>query len=94
MGNINIWWALGFMVTGFAIAHVFNAMAWRKYYEGRDERMLREVPHTDQFQRLRLHLEQRREVLRNEISKGEVEAECIGLRSTESITQTNTGVKD
>lgn len=58
------------------------------------ERMLREVPHTDQFQRLRLHLEQRREVLRNEISKGEVEAECIGLRSTESITQTNTGVKD
>lgn len=37
MDKINIWWALGFMFAGFAIAHIFNAMAWRKYYEGRDE---------------------------------------------------------
>lgn len=58
------------------------------------ERMLREVPLTDQFQRLRLHLEQRREVLNNEISKGEVDAECIGSKSSDSITQTNWGVKD
>lgn len=58
------------------------------------ERMLREVPLTDQFQRLRLHLEQRREVLNNEISKGEVDAECTGSKSSDSITLTNTGVKD
>jgi hypothetical protein len=57
------------------------------------ERMLREAPLTDQFQRLRLHLEQRREVLNNEISKGEVDAECIGSKSGGSITLTNTVVK-
>lgn len=37
MKELNIWWALGFMFAGFAIAHLFNAMAWRKYYEGKDE---------------------------------------------------------
>ena len=35
--ELNIWWALGFMFAGFAIAHVFNAMAWQKYYEGKSE---------------------------------------------------------
>ena len=57
------------------------------------ERMLNEVPHTEQFQRLRLHLEQRREVLTKEISKGEGDADCTGLRSSGSIAGTNTDVK-
>ena len=35
--NINIWWALFFMGLGGAIVGLFNALAWRKYYEGRSD---------------------------------------------------------
>ena len=32
---MSIWWALFFMAIGGAIVKFFDAMAWRKYYEGR-----------------------------------------------------------
>lgn len=34
---MNIWGALGFMGLGMALAHVYNWIAWRKYYEGKRE---------------------------------------------------------
>lgn len=35
---MSIWGAFGFMGLGMALAHVYNWMAWRKYYEGRRDR--------------------------------------------------------
>ena len=32
-----IWWALFFMSLGGAIVGFFNALTWRKYYEGKRE---------------------------------------------------------
>ena len=34
---MDIWFALGFMTLGEAIVGFFNALAWRKYYEGKRE---------------------------------------------------------
>ena len=34
---MDIWFALGFMALGGAIVGFFNALAWRKYYEGKRE---------------------------------------------------------
>ena len=34
---MNIWLAFGFVALGMAIAHVYNWIAWRKYYEGKRE---------------------------------------------------------
>ena len=34
---MNTWAALGFIALGMAIAHVYNWIAWRKYYEGKRE---------------------------------------------------------
>ena len=56
------------------------------------ERLLRETPRTDKFARFILHLEQRREVLLNEINKGGTG--CTGLRSSEANTGTKTDASD
>lgn len=37
---MSIWWALFFMALGGSIVALFNALAWRKYYEGRKEGLL------------------------------------------------------
>lgn len=37
MKDINIWWALGFMAAGYALAMLQNRQGWNKYYEGKDE---------------------------------------------------------
>ena len=37
MGKINIWWALAFMVVGYAICWLHNKATWRKYDEGKKE---------------------------------------------------------
>ena len=34
---MNIWAALGFIALGMVLAHVYNWLAWRKYYEGRKD---------------------------------------------------------
>ncbi len=34
---MDIWFALGFMTLGGAIVAFFNALCWRKYYEGKRE---------------------------------------------------------
>lgn len=34
---MSIIWCLGFMALGGAIVGFFNAMAWKKYYEGKRE---------------------------------------------------------
>lgn len=34
---MNIWEAFGFVGLGMALAHAYNWMAWRKYYEGKRE---------------------------------------------------------
>lgn len=33
----NIWAALGFIGLGMSLAHLYNWLAWRKYYEGRKD---------------------------------------------------------
>ena len=55
------------------------------------ERLIKELPRTDSFARLLLHLEGRREVLRHEIGKGE--KECTGLSSSERSISEGTDVK-
>lgn len=32
---MSIWAAFGFVVLGMGLAHLYNWLAWRKYYEGR-----------------------------------------------------------
>lgn len=34
---MNIWGAFGLVGLGMAVAHVYNWIAWRKYYEGRKD---------------------------------------------------------
>lgn len=34
---MNIWASLGFIALGMVLAHVYNWLAWRKYYEGRKD---------------------------------------------------------
>lgn len=34
---MSIWAAFGFVALGMALAHLYNWMAWRKYYEGKRE---------------------------------------------------------
>lgn len=34
---MSIWTAFGFVALGMLIAHAYNWMAWRKFYEGRRE---------------------------------------------------------
>lgn len=34
---MSIWSAFGFVALGMALAHLYNWMAWRKYYEGKRE---------------------------------------------------------
>ena len=34
---MSIWAAFGFVALGMFIAHVYNWMAWKKYYEGKRE---------------------------------------------------------
>lgn len=35
---MEVWKALGFIALGMLVAHSYNWMAWRKYYEGRGDR--------------------------------------------------------
>lgn len=35
---MQVWSALGFIALGMVIAHTYNWLAWRKYYEGRSDR--------------------------------------------------------
>ena len=35
---MSIWQAFGFVAIGMALAHLYNWIAWRKYYEGRGDR--------------------------------------------------------
>lgn len=55
------------------------------------DRLLNELPRTDSFARLILHLEGRRDVLIHEISKGE--KECTGLSSSERSISEGTDAK-
>ena len=32
---MGIWQAFGFMALGMVLAHTYNWLAWRKYYEGK-----------------------------------------------------------
>lgn len=34
---MSIWAALGFIALGMAVAHTYNWLAWRKFYEGKRE---------------------------------------------------------
>ena len=34
---MNVWHALGFIALGMLVAHTYNWLAWRKYYEGKNE---------------------------------------------------------
>ena len=34
---MSIWQAFGFVALGMGLAHLYNWMAWRKYYEGKRE---------------------------------------------------------
>lgn len=34
---MNVFQALGFIALGMLLAHVYNWLAWRKYYEGKRE---------------------------------------------------------
>ena len=38
MGNINFWQGAVLVFLGMSISHLYNWIAWRKYYEGRNER--------------------------------------------------------
>lgn len=35
--TMTIWGAFGFVALGMALAHLYNWLAWRKYYEGKRE---------------------------------------------------------
>ena len=37
MITVSIWGALGLIAIGAGIAHIYNWIAWRKYYEGKRE---------------------------------------------------------
>lgn len=56
------------------------------------ERLINELPRTESFARLKLHLEGRREVLMREISKGE--KECTGSSDSARSISEGTGVKE
>lgn len=34
---MNVWQAFGFVGLGMALAHLYNWLAWRKFYEGRND---------------------------------------------------------
>ena len=34
---MEIWAALGFIALGMLVAHTYNWLAWRKFYEGKRE---------------------------------------------------------
>lgn len=34
---MSIWQAFGYVALGMTLAHIYNWIAWRKYYEGRGE---------------------------------------------------------
>ena len=38
---MNTWQALGFIALGMLVAHTYNWLGWRKYYEGRGDRYRR-----------------------------------------------------
>lgn len=35
---MNTWQAFAYVALGMALAHLYNWLAWRKYYEGKRER--------------------------------------------------------
>ena len=39
---MNTWQAFAYVALGMGLAHLYNWMAWRKYYEGKRERTGRE----------------------------------------------------
>lgn len=39
---MNVWQALGFIGLGMMVAHGYNWLAWRKFYEGRSDGRERE----------------------------------------------------
>lgn len=38
MNDISFWQGSVLVIIGMGIAHLYNWIAWRKYYEGRSER--------------------------------------------------------